>query len=123
LGVIQAQGGQPVCYVHRLYEQLFMSGFMQTWLLTRQSTSGKPRTRQDRSVKSDSSPSTYSSPPGFGGFARTLLAGLGVPVENRFGLRPAVTADGSPAPVEIDHSLDVLGLLRGVENRRHANYQ
>jgi hypothetical protein len=38
-----------------------------------------------------------------------------VPVENRFGLRPAVTADGAPAPVEIDHSLDVLGLLRGVD--------
>jgi hypothetical protein len=52
---------------------------------------------------------------GFGGFARTLLAGLGAPVENRFGLRPAVTADGAPAPVEIDRSLDVLGLLQGVE--------
>lgn len=26
---------------------------------------------------------------GFGGFARTLLAGLGVPVENHFGLRSA----------------------------------
>ena len=52
---------------------------------------------------------------GFGGFARTLLAGLGVPVENRFGLRPAVTADGAPAPVEIDRALDELGLLLGVE--------
>jgi hypothetical protein len=52
---------------------------------------------------------------GFGGFARTLLAGLGVPVENRFGLRPAVMADGAPAPVEIDRALDALGLLRGVE--------
>jgi hypothetical protein len=31
-----------------------------------------------------------------GGFARSLLAGLGVPVENRFGLRPAAEADGSP---------------------------
>lgn len=51
---------------------------------------------------------------GFGGFARRLLAALGVPVENRFGLRPAKTADGVPAPVEIDHALDVLGLLRGV---------
>src|SRR5262249_15598687 len=38
----------------------------------------------------------------FGGFARTLLSGLGVSVENRFGLRPAVAPDGSPAPVEID---------------------
>jgi hypothetical protein len=52
---------------------------------------------------------------GFGGFARTLLAGLGVPVDNRFGLRPAAAADGTPAPVEIDHALDDLGLLRGVE--------
>jgi hypothetical protein len=52
---------------------------------------------------------------GFGGFARTLLAGLGVPVENRFGLRPAVEADGSPAPIEAERSLDDLGLLQGVE--------
>ncbi len=52
---------------------------------------------------------------GFGGFARSLLAGLGVPVENRFGLRPAATADGEPAPVEVDRPLDLLGLLRGVE--------
>ncbi len=52
---------------------------------------------------------------GFGGFARTLLAGLGVPVHNRFGLRPAVTADGAPAPVEIERALDELGLLEGVE--------
>lgn len=52
---------------------------------------------------------------GFGGFARTLLAGLGVPVDNRFGLRPAAAADGEAAPVEIDRSLDKLGLLRNVE--------
>ena len=52
---------------------------------------------------------------GFGGLARTLLAGLGVPVDNRFGLRPAAAADGEPAPVEIDRSLDELGLLRNVE--------
>ncbi len=51
---------------------------------------------------------------GFGGFARTLLAGLDVPVENRFGLRPAAEADGSPAPVEAERSLDDLGLLEGV---------
>jgi hypothetical protein len=58
-----------------------------------------------------------ASPPrqGFGGFARTLLAGLGVPVENRYGLRPAVAADGSPAPIEALRSLDALGLLQGVE--------
>jgi hypothetical protein len=52
---------------------------------------------------------------GFGGFARTLLTGLGVPVENRFGLRPAAAPDGAPAPVEIDRALDELGLLRDVE--------
>ena len=52
---------------------------------------------------------------GFGGFARTLLAGLGAPVENRFGLRPATAADGSPAPIDADRSLDDLGLLEGVE--------
>jgi hypothetical protein len=51
---------------------------------------------------------------GFGGLARTLLAGLGVAVENRFGLRPAAV-DGVPAPVEIDRALDELGLLRDVE--------
>jgi len=52
---------------------------------------------------------------GFGGVARTLLAGLGVPVENRFGLKPASTPDGAPAPVEINRGLDELGLLREVE--------
>jgi hypothetical protein len=52
----------------------------------------------------------------FGGFARTLLAGLGVPVENRFGLRPAAEADGSPMPIEADTALDRLGLLQRVSN-------
>jgi hypothetical protein len=52
---------------------------------------------------------------GFGGFARSLLAGLGVPIENRFGLRPAVTREGAPAPLEIDRALDELGLLRDVD--------
>ena len=42
----------------------------------------------------------HAIPPrqGFGGFARTLLAGLGVPVENRFGLRPAAARMGSRHP-------------------------
>jgi hypothetical protein len=73
--------------------------------------------REDRQIREHLHHGDPGIPPrqGFGGFARTLLAGLGVPVENRFGLRPAVTADGAPAPVEIDHSLDVLGLLSGVE--------
>jgi hypothetical protein len=59
----------------------------------------------------------HAIPPrqGFGGFARSLLAGLGVPIDNRFGLRPAAAADGTPTPVEIDRALDELGLLGGVE--------
>lgn len=58
-----------------------------------------------------------ASPPrqGFGGFARTLLAGLGMPVENRFGLRPALEPDGEPTPIDADRDLDDLGLLVGVE--------
>lgn len=51
---------------------------------------------------------------GFGGFARSLLAGLGIPVENRFGLRPASEPDGSPSPIEADASLDRLHLLTDV---------
>jgi hypothetical protein len=50
----------------------------------------------------------------FGSFARSLLAGLGVPVENRFGLRPAAEADGSPAPIDVETALDRLQLLQGV---------
>jgi hypothetical protein len=50
----------------------------------------------------------------FGGFARSLLESLGVPVENRYGLRPATSPDGSPAPIEITHEADRLGLLDGV---------
>ncbi len=50
----------------------------------------------------------------FGGFARSLLAGLGVPVENRFGLRPAADADGLPSAIEVETALDRLHLLRGV---------
>lgn len=50
----------------------------------------------------------------FGGFSRSLLAGLGVPVENRFGLHPASEPDGSPTPIEIEGAVDRLGLLAGV---------
>ena len=50
----------------------------------------------------------------FGGFARSLLAGLGVPVENRFGLHPASEPDGSPSPIEVEAPLDRLGILAGV---------
>jgi hypothetical protein len=74
--------------------------------------------REDRQIAEHLHHGDAGIPPrqGFGGFARTLLAGLGVPVENRFGLRPAVTEDGAPAPAEIDRSVDVLGLLKGVES-------
>ncbi|MFG1345488.1 hypothetical protein V5F59_11385 [Xanthobacter autotrophicus DSM 431] len=51
---------------------------------------------------------------GFGGFGRSLLAGLGIPVENRFGLRPAAEPDGTPSPIDTDASLDRLHLLSGV---------
>ena len=51
---------------------------------------------------------------GFGGFARTLLTGLGVPIDNRYGLRPAVEADGSPVPIVAERARDELGLLEGV---------
>jgi hypothetical protein len=50
----------------------------------------------------------------FGGYARSLLTGLGVPGENRFGLRPAAETDGSPAPIEVESDLDRLHLLQGV---------
>lgn len=50
----------------------------------------------------------------FGGFARSLLAGLGLPVENRFGLRPAAEADGAPAAIDVETALDRLGILRHV---------
>lgn len=50
----------------------------------------------------------------FGGFAASLLAGLGVPVDNRFGLRAAVLGDGQPAPIFYAEASDRHGLLRGV---------
>ncbi len=58
----------------------------------------------------------------FGGFGRAILAGLGIPVENRFGLHPAAQADGSPAPLKADRSLDHFGLLEGVTTlNRHPH--
>jgi len=50
----------------------------------------------------------------FSGFARSVLDSLGVPVDNRYGLRPAAAPDGSPAPVEVEHKADRLRLLDGV---------
>jgi hypothetical protein len=48
------------------------------------------------------------------GLARSLLAGLGVPVENCFGLRAATNGDGTPAAIQVDRALDRLDLLHGV---------
>ena len=50
----------------------------------------------------------------FGDFGIAVLEGLGAPVRNRFGLRPAKLADGSPAPLEIAAELDRRGLMAGV---------
>jgi hypothetical protein len=52
--------------------------------------------REDRQIAEHLHHGDPGIPPrqGFGGFARTLLAGLGVPVENRFGLRPASPPTG-----------------------------
>jgi fructose-specific phosphotransferase system component IIB len=71
---------------------------------------------RDRQIAEHLHHGDHAIPPrqGFGGFARTLLAGLGVPVHNQFGLRPATTPGGAPAPIEIEQALDVLNLLRGV---------
>ncbi len=50
----------------------------------------------------------------FGDFGISLLDGLGLPVRNRFGLRPAKLPDGSPAPLEVAAALDRSGLMEGV---------
>jgi hypothetical protein len=47
----------------------------------------------------------------FGDFARSILASLGVPVNNRYGLHPAALPDGSPTPIEIEREADRLRLL------------
>ena len=49
----------------------------------------------------------------FGGFARSLMSGLGLPIRNRFGLRPAKSDDGCPAAVEVG-AIDRGRLLEGV---------
>ena len=52
----------------------------------------------------------------FGGFARSLLHDLDVPVSNKYGLRPAKMRDGSPAPIQINSKADRFNLLKGVKN-------
>jgi hypothetical protein len=50
----------------------------------------------------------------FSGLARTLLAGLGLPIENQYGLNPAQAADGGPAPLLLAQEGDRAGVLTGV---------
>ena len=51
----------------------------------------------------------------FGQYTRSLMKGLGVPVMNQFGLRPAlVKGTKQIAPLTVNKDLDTLGLLNGV---------
>ena len=51
----------------------------------------------------------------FGRYTRSLMKGLGIPVENRYGLRPALVAGTKKiAPLSIARDLDTRGWLTGV---------
>jgi hypothetical protein len=51
----------------------------------------------------------------FGLYTRSLMKGLGVPVINQYGLRPAIMKKtGQITPLKINKDLDKLGLLKGV---------
>jgi hypothetical protein len=51
----------------------------------------------------------------FGKYTRSLMKGLGVPVENRYGLRPAtISGTNRIAPLVANHDLDTAGYLNGV---------
>ena len=53
----------------------------------------------------------------FGKYTRSLMTGLGVPVDNQYGLRPGVVAGTSRiAPLTINRDLDTRGWLTGVTN-------
>ncbi|RKH68892.1 hypothetical protein D7V93_00555 [Corallococcus llansteffanensis] len=53
----------------------------------------------------------------FGGYTRSLMKGLGIPVENRWGLRPAVVeGTNRSAPLTVMGELDTRGWLTGVQN-------
>lgn len=53
----------------------------------------------------------------FGRYTRSLMQGLGIPVENRYGLRPAVTPESRRiAPLTVMRDLDPRGWLAGVTN-------
>jgi hypothetical protein len=49
-----------------------------------------------------------------GGFARSLMNRLGVPVENRWGLNPASEPDGSPSPLLLHRDADDAKIMTGV---------
>ncbi len=52
----------------------------------------------------------------FGTFTRSIMEGLKIPVENRYGLRPAlIPGTKDIAPLSIDRDLDTKGWLKGVE--------
>jgi hypothetical protein len=54
----------------------------------------------------------------FGGYTRSLMKGLGIPVDNCWGLRPAVTTGPAAriAPLTAMRDLDTRGWLSGVTN-------
>jgi hypothetical protein len=53
----------------------------------------------------------------FGIYTRSLMKGLGIPVENQWGLRPAVVSGSNRiAPLHIARDLDTRGWLAGVTN-------
>jgi hypothetical protein len=53
----------------------------------------------------------------FGKYTRSVMKGLGVPVENRYGLRPAtVPGTTRTVPLSITRDLDTRGWLTGVNN-------
>lgn len=53
----------------------------------------------------------------FGKYTRSLIAALGLPVENRFGLRPAtLPGTNKPVALNIDRSADIKGWLEGVDS-------
>ncbi|NOK15570.1 hypothetical protein HMI50_00755 [Corallococcus carmarthensis] len=53
----------------------------------------------------------------FGGYTRSLMKGLGIPVENRWGLRPAVVqGTNRSVPLTVMADLDTRGWLTGVQN-------
>jgi hypothetical protein len=53
----------------------------------------------------------------FGTYTRALIAALGLPVENRFGLRPATRpGTNQPLPLVVDRDADKRGWLEGVDS-------